>query len=482
MNSVASTLKNALINIDCSTGFKENASISHVVPTVNVFVDTLRAISVTGDHRDNFKAFIHTYSGIHEALQTCLKSIERIASTEGPVSEPSSGLCRVYADIIRSIASPLRSETTNDMKRMKTAAKEKLQSMESELRQSQKEFQSLVSSLSRMETAFEKTQSEAKNTHARTLDSVPSQSWILSPLTNVDKDKLFTKLQRLKSDGDRIYAESQQCLSEISSRHVAIYTRANQSITELASMRRRLNRRIIAEVRLILPRMEPEIKRILSNQIPSILEGIEKQCPSEGGFDFGMSLSQIDTSLSNLTGGGVSDRRRITETANLLEFRATQTYIAKEEGEISFTRNERVVVIETDPSGWWKGRNHKGEEGVFPCVYVAQRPAGAPLPPSIHASSHGPHLKRNGASWQSTQSVDERVAMIRSSPPETFIARIHFAFFSDEIFCQVGDQVVVSAIAGDEKHVFVRNQRGQTGTVPLNIMSLKELGQENCSW
>jgi len=192
-----------------------------------------------------------------------------------------------------------------------------------------------------------------------------------------------------------------------------------------------------------------------------------------------MLLAPIDVSLSRLTGGPDKESKiRNMEAAvsenPFIEYRATQTYIAKEEGEISLSRNERVQIFSTDASGWWRGRNERGDEGLFPCVVVAQRPAGAPLPPPHQAVSHRPHLALGSAgTWNSTSSVDERVAMIRSSPPETFIGQVHFPFYSEKLFVEPNECVVIAGMGRDDKHVLVRNKRGQSGPLPLNILSVK---------
>jgi len=45
-------------------------------------------------------------------------------------------------------------------------------------------------------------------------------------------------------------------------------------------------------------------------------------------------------------------------------------YDATEENELSFGEGETILLIEKDDSGWWRGRNQKGEEGVFPSNFV----------------------------------------------------------------------------------------------------------------
>jgi len=45
-------------------------------------------------------------------------------------------------------------------------------------------------------------------------------------------------------------------------------------------------------------------------------------------------------------------------------------YDATEENEISFAEGETIFLLEKDDSGWWKGRNAKGNEGLFPSNFV----------------------------------------------------------------------------------------------------------------
>jgi len=49
---------------------------------------------------------------------------------------------------------------------------------------------------------------------------------------------------------------------------------------------------------------------------------------------------------------------------------ALYTYDATEENEISFLEGEAITLIEKDDSGWWRGRNNKGKEGLFPSNFV----------------------------------------------------------------------------------------------------------------
>jgi len=45
-------------------------------------------------------------------------------------------------------------------------------------------------------------------------------------------------------------------------------------------------------------------------------------------------------------------------------------YDATEENEISFAEGDTIYLLEKDDSGWWRGRNLKGQEGLFPSNFV----------------------------------------------------------------------------------------------------------------
>jgi len=45
-------------------------------------------------------------------------------------------------------------------------------------------------------------------------------------------------------------------------------------------------------------------------------------------------------------------------------------YEATEENELTFGEGEMIYLLEKDDSGWWKGRNKSGVEGVFPSNFV----------------------------------------------------------------------------------------------------------------
>lgn len=45
---------------------------------------------------------------------------------------------------------------------------------------------------------------------------------------------------------------------------------------------------------------------------------------------------------------------------------AIYEYEVAEEGEIGFAEGETIEEIEQIDEGWWKGKNARGEEGLFP--------------------------------------------------------------------------------------------------------------------
>jgi len=56
--------------------------------------------------------------------------------------------------------------------------------------------------------------------------------------------------------------------------------------------------------------------------------------------------------------------------SELMELVTIYAYEATEENELTFEEGETIYLIEKDESGWWRGRNKKGVEGVFPSNFV----------------------------------------------------------------------------------------------------------------
>jgi len=501
MNSTAESL--SMIAAISRPRMHSNSLVQDIAPTSDVFRDIIEHINATGAHRNEFKNFIHVYSGIHEALQQCLRSLEKIMHSSDCNGVAQACLCRYFVDLLTELNGSIKADVLNDMRGMKTAAKEKLSRIEQDVKNQAKEITNMIGDLERCSSTFDKLQVESKSLHAKTVDSTgnaaPRSIW--SP-SSTDKDKIFTRLQKIESERDRLARESEDLYSSIVTRHTSSYSRITQSLSELASMRRRLNRRIVSEIAETVARTHETVKA-LPDKLCRVTESVRERVPAEG--DFNMALPSVDQSLAKLVGVDRESRVRsmrgkVTETS-CIEYRAIQTYIAKEQGELSFTRNEKIQILRTDASGWWTGRNESGQTGIFPCVLVVERPAGAPLPlmqkgsnstsisesgirHSTNQLSHRPHLLRDrnsiGASptiestWKSTGSIDERVAMIRSRPPGNFCAVAHFPYYSNSIYVEAGDWVKVDSVCNDNKFVIARNSRGQCGRLPLNIMTVKE--------
>lgn len=56
--------------------------------------------------------------------------------------------------------------------------------------------------------------------------------------------------------------------------------------------------------------------------------------------------------------------------SELVELVTIYAYDATEANELTFEEGETIFLIEKDDSGWWRGRNKKGVEGVFPSNFV----------------------------------------------------------------------------------------------------------------
>lgn len=62
-----------------------------------------------------------------------------------------------------------------------------------------------------------------------------------------------------------------------------------------------------------------------------------------------------------------------------IKAKAVYDYDKAEDNEISFADGEIITDIEKVDDGWWKGKNSRGEVGLFPATYVEEM-ASAPVP------------------------------------------------------------------------------------------------------
>lgn len=456
-------------------------------------------VGVTREHRSKFQAFTSVYEEIRNTVLCCEKRLLKTLESPDCLSEPASLLCRNTLEQVHAIASVFGDESLHEMHRMNAAAKEKLERVDHTLKADFGKMKGLCVELNKLDTKFAKIQSDARIIHSKTLDyseRIPNaplnpqseasvsichpRSWvsrfIKKPAT---RDQLFTNLQVIRHERERVANESERIYSEFISHHTVAYNRLHQTVDELASMRRRMNRKILSELRQVSSKCRVREAAHTHHS----MEKLEHVCPTTG--DFNMRLPDAVSSLNFLVGKDRENRVRMmacTSDSDIIEHRAIQTYLAREEGELSFTRNERIEIIKKEPSGWWYGRNSKGQEGVFPSVLVAPRPAGAPLPVIHNAKniSYRPGIAQEtfGGTWKSNGAPDDRMALIESNPEFCFVGVIHFPFFSKEICLDVNDIVQIARSDGTT-NVIVQNVRKQQGSVPLNIMTVKEGSVEN---
>ena len=54
----------------------------------------------------------------------------------------------------------------------------------------------------------------------------------------------------------------------------------------------------------------------------------------------------------------------------LARARVVYSFAAADTDEIDISENEVLEILLEDPSGWWRGKNTNGQEGLFPGTYV----------------------------------------------------------------------------------------------------------------
>ncbi|WVQ80062.1 hypothetical protein IAT38_002163 [Cryptococcus sp. DSM 104549] len=84
--------------------------------------------------------------------------------------------------------------------------------------------------------------------------------------------------------------------------------------------------------------------------------------------------------------------------------RAVHTFVAEHGDELDFQAGDQIEVLEKDDAfgdGWWRGRNTRGEEGLFPATYISEDPPTPPEsvnngPAAIPASGAAAPINANG--------------------------------------------------------------------------------------
>ena len=427
------------------------------------------------------------YEGISGAVATFERSLQRIMESEDGKNPAGGLLCHVFVECARALSGSLSQTSIDELKHMKTSVKDRLAQYEFDFKQRSKELNTARQALEKCEQAFAKTQAEIRRVHAKSLEAAGEgsrrRSFSWSPMRVESKDELFEKLQKLVHEQTRLCSESECLLNQVSSGHQAGYTRLSVVVNELGSMRRRLNRRTGSEVKNVVNCVSKNLTRMISETFAQVGAKADQCCPSTG--DFGMKLPSINESLASIVGPDASDRihkmMQVPES-RVLEYRAVQSYLAKEKGELSFNRNEKIEVIKKDSSGWWTGRNPKGQVGVFPSVFLAQRPAGAMLPLQQNAAtSFKPGISSLGTVMDEN-SEKNRAKLVENNPPFSFIGIVHFNFNGNGISVEAGEVVDVQQLdkatdlpSHHDHHlaVIVVNHRGIRGVVPLHILTLK---------
>ena len=410
------------------------------------------------------------------------RSLQRIMESADGEHAASSLLVQTFLNCARALSASLSVGSKDELKQMKTLFKDRLTQYEFDLKQRARDVTSLKQALEKSEQSFGKTQTEIKRVHAKSLeagDGARRRSFSWSPLRVESKDQVFERLQKLVHEQSRLSSESECLFKQVSSAHQTAYSRFSGVMNELGSMRRRLNRRTAGELKSVASSLTTQLKQLISDCLPQVSDKADECCPCSG--DFGMRLPSVNDSLSSLIGPDASIRIKGMMNASdsgIIEYRAVQSYVAKEKGEISFNRNDRIDVIEKDSSGWWVGKNLAGNIGLFPSVYLVQRPAGAILPLQKNSAvSFKPELVQGSSlgTWKPQGTLEnERAKLVSNNPPFAFIGIIQFPFNGNGISVEPGEVVEVQQIDSHSPSlVIVVNARGIKGVVPIHIMTLK---------
>ena len=432
---------------------------------------------------NHLQRFIHVYANIQQIIETAQKALEKLSQTSDGQTVASQALCQMFGQYMRVLSSSLPSSALEELRRFKSDFKDRLGAFEAEHLRRAKEVTSLHQALDKTEQAFRKGQSDIKHMHAKVIDPTHNESsfpW--SPVRANDKDRQFERIQKGVNDQARLASDAEFTFNQLVSMHMSAYSRGTSMVGELASLRRKANRCILKTCQAIPPSISVELENAVRESIPRIQKQLEHETCTLG--DFGMQLASIEASLASLAGPDREDKIKEMKSADnsgVIEYRAVQSYLAKQQGELSFSRNERVEVARKEPSGWWFGRNSRGESGYFPAVLISQRPAGAALPvPKSPALSYRPQLSQTHASgtWRSVQSSDDRAAVINQSPPFTFSGVVEFGYVGDGVVVESGEIVEIERMESD-RSVIIRTEQGQIGSVPLKILTLKKRSETN---
>jgi len=101
-----------------------------------------------------------------------------------------------------------------------------------------------------------------------------------------------------------------------------------------------------------------------SSPVPSIATS------STGSSSARIEISSPKTPTASASVSVATPKESNGEGAGSQEVVALYDYEATEEGELTFAEGEKIMLLEQDDSGWWKGRNAKGVVGVFPSNFV----------------------------------------------------------------------------------------------------------------
>lgn len=365
------------------------------------------------------------------------------------------------------------------MRSMKRAFKEKVAGYDSEFQKKVKEMDSIKQALGKAEEAFHRTDSDMKKAHSKTTDPFSRKSAFSWTQSSGDRDKQFERMQKLSSELEKVAFEAQSLFHELSSSHSTAYSRAGLIIAELSSMRRRLNRKMESEIKQTVSKITCGLNALPEAAINPLVDHLKRSCPSVG--DFGsLRLASPEISFSLVAG---PERETIIKAMrcrpDFIEYRAVQSYMAKEAGELSFNRNELIQILNKDPSGWWLGRNMSGHTGVLPSVLLAERPAGAALPlQQVPVTTLRPNLYQNRPSgtWNSFEAGnlhDSRDRFIVSQPPYSLIAVVQFKYVGEVVAVEPGEVVKICGPTDTEGFVQVKTETGQEGPVPIKILLIK---------